>query len=205
MELTVFLKGLLVGLIVCAPMGPIGLLCVKRTLTHGAMWGLVSYLGAATVDGLYCSVAGFGIAVFSSFLVEAKLWLKLFGAAILVLAGLCIFFSNPSEKQGSNSLRGLLSAYTSTFLLMLANPFPLAIYAAMFTTLEIHGWKSDYYLTAMAVAGVFTGSAVWGPVLVGCVRLFGRTIHPTRLLLVNRICGVAMMLAGMGLTAMLFV
>jgi threonine/homoserine/homoserine lactone efflux protein len=205
MELTVFLKGLVVGLIVCAPIGPIGLLCVKRTLTHGWVCGLVSYLGAATVDGLYCSIAGFGIAVVSNFLEDGKLWLKLFGSVIAILAGTCIFFAKPPESREANSLQGLLSAFTSTFLLMAANPFPIVMYAAMFTTLGYSGRQEEYHLTAMAIAGVFTGSVLWAPVLIGCVNLFRPTIHVSRLRLVNRVCGAAIVLAGMGLTAMAFV
>ncbi len=205
MELTVFVRGLVVGLIVCAPIGPIGLLCVRRTLTHGVAFGLVSYLGAATVDGLYCSVAGLGIAVVSSFLTEGRLWLKLFAGTILVLTGVCIFFSSPPKNRGANSLRGLLSAYTSTFLLMAANPFPIAIFAAMFTTFGLHGGQGEYYPIAMAVLGVFTGSVLWAPILIGCVGHLGACVRPAGLRLVNRICGAAMVLTGVGLSAMVFI
>jgi threonine/homoserine/homoserine lactone efflux protein len=205
MELTVFVRGLLVGLIVCAPMGPIGLLCVKRTLTHGYAYGLASYLGAASVDGVYCSVAGLSMVLISTLLTDHKLLLKLFGGAILVMAGFGIFFSKPPERRGTNSLTGLLSAYTSTFLLMAANPFPIAIFAAMFTTLGLGGRHSDYHLTAIAVAGVFTGSALWAPILIGFVSICKPTIRPSRLYLVNRICGAVMVLAGVGVAAAVLV
>jgi threonine/homoserine/homoserine lactone efflux protein len=199
MEPIVFLKGLLVGLFMCAPVGPVGLVCVKRTLTHGTAWGLVSVLGAATVDGLYCSIAGFGLTVVSHFLESVEVWLKVAGGLILVLVGINIFLARPSSDRMPNDVRGLLSAYSSAFLLMVANPFPIVVFAAMFTALGLTGWKGDYLLTATLVMGVFTGSALWAPILVAIVRRFRPNIHTDRLGLVNRISGSIIAILGVGL------
>jgi threonine/homoserine/homoserine lactone efflux protein len=199
MESIVFLKGLLVGLFMCAPVGPVGLLCVRRTLTHGTAWGLVSVLGAATADGVYCSVAGFGLTVVSQFLARGEIWLKVAGGLVLIFVGINIFRARPSSNPITNNVRGLLGAYSSAFLLMLANPFPIVVFAAMFTALGVTGWKGDYLQTATLVMGVVTGSALWAPILVATARRFRPNIHVSRLGLVNRISGSIIAIVGVAL------
>ena len=128
----VFIKGLLIGIFMCAPVGPVGLLSVKRTLTQGRAAGIASVLGAATADLLYCCLAGFGITLISNFLEEKHVWLELAGGLILVLLGINIFFSKPAAQTANNGATNLFSDFTSTFLLMLANPFPLVLFTATF-------------------------------------------------------------------------
>lgn len=200
MEPIVFVKGLLVGLFMCAPVGPVGLICVRRTLTYGASWGLVSVLGASTADGVYCSIAGFGLTAVSHFLESVEVWIKVAGGLILVIVGVNIFLARPHHgNQMPNNARGLLNAYSSAFLFMLANPFPIVVFVAMFTALGLTGWKGDYVLTAILVMGVFTGSALWAPILVAVVRRFRPNIQTNRLGLVNRISGSIIAVLGVGL------
>lgn len=196
MESIVFLKGLVVGLFMCAPVGPVGLLCVRRTLTHGTAWGLISVLGAATADGMYCSIAGFGLTAVSQFLEKGEVWLKVAGGIIIIFVGINIFRARPSSNPMTNHVKGLLGAYSSAFLLMLANPFPIVVFAAMFTALGFAGWKGNYLQTATLVTGVFTGSALWAPILVASVRRFRPNIKAQRLGLVNRISGSLIIIGG---------
>src|SRR5512139_2322421 len=102
MSIFIFLQGFFVGLLLCAPIGPIGLLSVKRTLTHGRAAGVASVLGASAADVLYCALAGFGITLISSFLERQHLWLELSGGLILILLGMRIFFSEPTPKTLTN-------------------------------------------------------------------------------------------------------
>ena len=193
----VFIKGLLIGIFMCAPVGPVGLLSVKRTLTQGRAAGLASVLGAATADLLYCCLAGFGITLISNFLKEKHLWLELAGGIILVLLGIKIFFSKPETQTANNGATGLLGDFTSTFVLMFANPIPLVIFTAAFTALGVPGWKGDFISTAILVAGVFAGSALWAPILVGVATLFRPQLNSGQLRLVNQIAGVIMALLGL--------
>jgi len=201
----VFVKGLLIGLIMCAPVGSVGLLSVRRTLTQGRAAGLASVLGASTADMLYCSLAGFGITLISNFLQEKHLWLELGGGLILILLGIKIFFSEPTQQAPNNGPTGLLGDFTSTFLLMLANPFPLVIFTATFTALGVPGWKGDFVSTAILVAGVFCGSALWSPLLVGVATYFRPQLNLNQLKLVNRISGAIMALLGLILGFLLLI
>jgi threonine/homoserine/homoserine lactone efflux protein len=193
----VFIKGLLIGIFMCAPVGPVGLLSVKRTLTQGRAAGLASVLGAATADLLYCCLAGFGITLISNFLQEKHEWLELAGGLILVCLGIRIFFSKPATQTANNGPTSLLGDFTSTFALMLTNPFPLVVFTATFTALGVPGWKGDFISTSILVAGVFAGSALWSPILVGVATFFRPQLNSRQLKLVNQIAGVIMAVLGL--------
>jgi threonine/homoserine/homoserine lactone efflux protein len=189
MELIIFIKGLVVGLVLCAPFGPIGVLILRRTLVDGRMVGVASVLGASTVDGLYCAIAGFGVTYVSNLLRHEQTALKLAGGLILILVGMRIFLSRPSEKTLKQHGQGLLGSYLSTFLLMLANPMPILLFGATFSALGVHGWKGDYGATVSLVGGVLSGSALWAPLLVTLVSRFKTPFNPDQLRLVNWIAG----------------
>lgn len=196
MEPSLFVKGLIVGLVMCAPVGPIGVLCVRRSLLEGLSSGLVSVLGASTVDLLYCSIAGFGITYISSFLKYEEVGLRIIGGLILILIGTRIFLLRPNERGPKTKGQGLIGAYVSSFLLMLANPLPILVFSAAFTALEVHGWKGDFASTATLVSGVFSGSALWSPILVALVSLFRPQFSTPHLRVVNRFSGA--MIVGFG-------
>ena len=189
MEPIIFIKGLVVGLVLCAPFGPIGVFIVRRTLVDGRMAGVVSVLGASTVDGLYCAIAGFGVTYVSNLLEHEQAALKLAGGLILILVGMRVFLSRPSEKTPKQHGQGLLGSYLSTFLLMLANPVPILLFGATFFALGVHGWRGDYGGTVSLVGGVLSGSALWAPLLVALVSRFKTPFNPEQLRLVNWIAG----------------
>lgn len=192
-----FIKGFLVGFFLCAPMGPIGLFCIRKSLMEGRMAGLAAFLGASTVDGLFCGIAGLGTAYIVDFLRQEQIFVKLGGGLILVLLGLRLFLARPKEKAFKVRGRGVLGAFASTFFLMLANPLPILIFTATFTALGLHGWKGAYVSTAALVAGVLTGSALWAPILVTVVSLFRPQFTPRLLLLANRAIGAIIFGFGM--------
>jgi threonine/homoserine/homoserine lactone efflux protein len=197
MGFVIFLKGFFVGLFMCAPIGPIGLLSVKRTLTHGRAAGVVSVFGAAAADGLYCTLAGFGITLISNLLEREHLWLELAGGLILILLGVKIFFSQSSTETPANDTVGLVADFTSAFFLMLANPVPLLVYTAAFTALGVPGWRGDFLSTAVLVAGVVAGSALWAPILVGVTTLVRPQFNPHQLQIINKVAGAALALFGL--------
>ena len=196
MEPTIFIKGFTTGVVICAPVGPIGLVCVRRTLAHGRMTGLLSMLGASTVDVLYCSIAGLGITWVSRFLIQNNAFIQLFGSLGLLLLGLWLFVTDPREEAPQKEVKGLIRAYCSTFLLMLANPMPILMFTAAFTALGIHGWKGNYASTAMLTAGVLSGSALWAPILVAAASLFRQKCSHWQFRIVNRASGAIIFIFG---------
>lgn len=193
MDIT-FIKGLIIGFSIAAPVGPIGLLCMQRTFIEGRTSGLVTGLGAATADFLYGCIAGFGLTVVSTFLVSQNLWFRLLGGSFLCFLGVRTFFSVPADKAASVKGRGLLKNYVSTFILTLTNPMTIISFAAIFAGLGAH---KDYISAGLLVSGVFTGSALWWFTLSSIVSLFRSQIDSAKLRWINRGSGIILMGAGL--------
>jgi len=201
MSIAFFLRGLLIGFSIAAPVGPIGVLCIRRTLAEGRAAGLISGLGAATADALYGCVAGFGLTFISGILIQQQTALRLVGGAFLVYLGIRTFLARPAEQPASARGSGLLSAYASTFLLTLTNPLTILSFAAVFAGLGLASAGGNYGSAAMLVLGVFRGSALWWCLLSGGVSLFRARLNLRALRWVNRLSGVV--IAGFGIAALL--
>ncbi len=172
MDITFLFRGLIIGFSIAAPVGPIGVLCIRRTLAEGWAHGLVSGLGAASADAIYGSIAGFGLAFISNFLVSQQLWLRLVGGAFLCYLGARTFLAKPAEKASTGKDGSLLSAYASTFFLTLTNPMTIISFAAIFAGLGLAAARGNYGSAGILVLGVFTGSASWWLLLSGAVGIF---------------------------------
>ena len=200
-EIEIFLKGLIVGLSIAVPVGPIGVLCIRRTLAKGRLIGLFSGLGAATADALYGAIAGFGLTILSNFLIGQKLWLHLIGGGLLCLLGVKTFLSKPAEEGTCVEGSSLWNAYLSTFFLTLTNPMTLLFFAAVFAGLGIGSERHHYFAAAILVSGVFIGSAMWWLVLIGFTGILRGLFNFKRQRWLNRISGL--IIIGFGLYAFL--
>ncbi|MBI3233818.1 MAG: LysE family transporter [Bacteroidetes bacterium] len=125
MEMNYFVKGLLIGFSVAAPVGPIGVLTIKRTLTEGRVSGFVTGMGAALADSVYGIIASFGLTVISSFLLTQEFWMKLIGGLFLLFLGIKSLFSKPTSKAANLDSKGLFNNFISTFFLTVTNPTTL--------------------------------------------------------------------------------
>ena len=201
MFISFLLRGLLIGFSIAAPVGPIGVLCIRRTLAEGRIPGLVSGLGAATADATYGGIAGFGLTFISSLLISQQVWLRLIGGTFLCYLGLRTFLTRPAEQAASAKGNGLIGMYASTLFLTLTNPLTILSFAAIFAGLGVASTGGNYLAAGILVLGVFLGSALWWFILSGGVSIF-RTKFTTRgLRWVNRISGIIIM--GFGVIALL--
>jgi threonine/homoserine/homoserine lactone efflux protein len=181
--------GIIIGFSIAATIGPIGILCIKRTISEGRMMGFVSGLGAATADLLYACVIGFGLTIISGFLLDHMTWLRIIGGGILVCIGLQTLFTQPSEKLTSENGKGLIRAYYSTFFLTVMNPMTIIMFAGIMAGLGGGITGNNYLSTSLLVIGIFVGSVLWWAILslgFGSVR---EKIHSNILLWINRISG----------------
>lgn len=201
MELALLLRGLVVGFSIAAPVGPIGVLCIRRTLAEGRAAGLVSGLGAASADAVYGTVAGLGLTFIADFLASQQGWLRLIGGAFLCYLGIKTLLAKPAEQAAPAQGKGLAGAYVSTFLLTLTNPMTVLSFAAIFAGLGLASSTRSYGTAAVVVLGVFLGSALWWLILSGVVGAFRARVDAKTLRWVNRISGVITM--GFGLFALL--
>jgi threonine/homoserine/homoserine lactone efflux protein len=193
------LKGLLIGFSIAAPVGPIGLLCIQRTVAYGRKSGLVSGLGAATADGLYGLIAGFGLTAVSTLLISLQLWVRLIGGAFLLYLGVKVFLAPPAGIAAASAHRGLVSDYVSTVFLTLTNPMTILSFAAVFAGVGLLSSSRDFISASALVAGVVLGSALWWLALSGGVSFFRARFTGKSLKVVNRVSGV--ILAGFAFSA----
>jgi threonine/homoserine/homoserine lactone efflux protein len=198
MHISPFLKGLLIGFSIAAPVGAIGILCIRRTLAEGTVNGLVSGLGAATADAFYASVAGFGLTFISSQLIRQQLWISLIGGAFLCYLGAKIFFSKPAEQEVISARRmSTLGAYGTTFFLTLTNPMTILPFAAIFASFGMGEAGGGYTAAASLVGGVFLGSALWWVILSTGVGLVRSRLDSRWMIWVNRVSGVIIAIFGL--------
>ena len=195
-------RGVLIGLSIAAPVGPIGVLCIRRTLAEGRAVGFCSGLGAATADALYGGIAGFGLTAVSGFLVGQQRWLRLVGGIFLLYLGLRTLLARPAERAAVARGKGLAGAYLSTLLLTLTNPTTILSFVAIFAGLGLaSAARPDYRSAGLLVAGVFAGSALWWLALSGGVGAARGRFTPRALVWVNRVSGL--IIAGFGALALL--
>ncbi|MBD7938003.1 LysE family transporter [Cytobacillus sp. Sa5YUA1] len=190
------IKGLIIGVSIAAPVGPIGILCIRRTIEHGRFVGFVSGLGAATADALYGLIAGFGLAIITNFLIEQQFWLQLIGSTFLCYLGVKIFFSRPSNKSAKAKGNKPFTAYASTFFLTITNPVTILSFIAIFSGLGI----TNNYTTTLSlilVLGVFLGSALWWLLLSNIAGIVTNRMKSFSLSFVNRISGLILLLFGL--------
>lgn len=194
-----WLKGILIGFAIAAPVGPIGLLCVQRTLMRGRLSGVLSGLGAASADALYGCVAGFGLASLANKLLAWQMELRLFGGLFLLYLAWRTWRSQPAIEQAHvrPTRAGLLGDYLSTLALTLTNPITILAFLGIFAGLGLVAEGKDFTAAGLLVSGVFSGSLLWWLLLAGGVGLLRERLNPAALHGINRASGA--LIAGFGL------
>jgi threonine/homoserine/homoserine lactone efflux protein len=196
MESEMFIKGFVIGFSIAAPVGPIGILCIQRTVSGGQVRGLVTGLGAATADAIYGLIAAFGLTFISNFLVAQSVWFRLFGGLFLFYLGLRALFRNPRQQSVSVANSTNFAAYGTTFFLTLTNPMTILFFAGIFAGLGIVSESARYASAALMVMGVFTGSATWWLLLSGATGILRNKMREVNLAWVNKIAGLVILAFG---------
>jgi len=203
------LRGFTIGLAIAAPVGPIGIICIRRTLAYGRLSGFISGLGAATADAVYGAIAALGLTVLSGGLIAAQDWLRMLGGIFLCYLGLRTLFEQPRDFQperltrsvsapgGGLHLRAVLMDFVSTFLLTITNPMTIISFTAIFASLGAVA-QSSPFTTYLVVLGVFTGSASWWLFLSGATGFLRiRFLQPSVQRWVGRISGLLILAFGL--------
>ncbi|GLI86095.1 lysine transporter LysE [Rossellomorea marisflavi] len=201
MDIIFLLKGLLIGFTVAAPVGPIGILCINRTLSKGRLTGFVSGLGAASADAIYGCIAAFGLTFITSFLISQKLWLQLIGGLFLCYLGIQTYRSRPAGHAASARGGGLLKSYTSVFFLTVTNPMTILFFIGIFSGIGLGKSSFDMVSALLMVTGVFLGSAAWWLSLSFGVSLLRKRFSNDSLAWINRLSGIIVF--GFGVFALL--
>ncbi len=163
MEFSLLYKGLILGFSVAAPVGPIGILCINRTVKKGFRSGIISGLGAATADLMYGLIAALGLGVISNFLIEHKIWVQIIGAILLLqLSIITILADRKSNNSVNIGNKNYSKDYISTFALVVSNPVTILFFLAVFANLGLgNSSNSTTFSNSLLVLGVFLGSSLW--------------------------------------------
>lgn len=200
MLLGFWLKGVVVGLVIAVPTGPVGVLCIRRTILHGRLAGLLSGLGAATADAVFGIIAGFGLTFVSDVLLDYQNWLRLAGAAFLLYIGISALTADPLARADSQrDPEGLLADYASTFALTISNPITILAFLAVFAAIGFTGDAATLGGAAILVLGVWLGSLLWWVGLALGTGMVRASFDRQHLVWINRGSGGLLLLSGVAL------
>ena len=193
-------KGMLVGLMVSIPLGPMGVLIIQKTLHKGALSGFIAGMGAASADLFYAAVAAFGLGFVINIVQAHELLLQIIGGIFLIVIGLKIYFDNPirqirQRRQGRVSKTGLLGDYLSLFLTV-SNPITVVVFMAVFAGMSVFGESSSLLGEVLVVAGVLLGGGVWWYTLSTLVNIFRKKFRLRVLITINRVSGMIITILG---------
>ena len=187
------ISGILVGFLASIPLGPIGVLCIQKTINKGHLSGFISGLGAASADTIFSIVAGFGLSFIINFIESQKVVLTIIGAVVLMYLGSKIILTNPAlelRKQRAKKSKNLIGDYFSILLLTLSNPLTIFFLGGLFASFGLVGEGENFHSVAFLVLGVFIGASSWWTVLTTLVNMFRSKFKLRRLLWLNRISGL---------------
>ncbi len=213
-----FFKGLMVGFLIAAPVGPVAIMCIRRTIAQGRIAGYVCGLGATFGDTIFGAIAAFGLGFIAAELIANQVWLRWIGGGFLIALGLKLAFSRhltrraeaqereqEREQDGAaeaapahqrQSLEDHIGNFASSLVVMITNPITLVAFAAIFAAIDIGeiGEKTRWGLSL--VAGVFAGAALWWTLLITAASLFRKRINEQGILWVNRGSGALILVFG---------
>ena len=194
-------KGMLVGLMVSIPLGPMGVLIIQKTLHKGALSGFIAGMEAASADFFYASVAAFGLGYVINTVQTHELLLQIIGGIFLLCIGLKIYFDNPirqirQRRQGRVSKTGLLGDYLSLFFLTVSNPITVVVFMAVFAGMSVFGESSSMLGELLVVIGVLLGGGVWWYTLSTLVNIFRKKFRLRVLITINRVSGLVITILG---------
>jgi len=198
-EFELLLRGALAGLAISAPVGPVNVLCVSRTITKGRLAGIVSGLGAAAADTIYGSVAGFSITFIIAWLTRELFWIRLVGGVLLIAIGAVYYFKRPKSLEETNQNDSPGSDIATTFLLTLTNPTTILSFLAVLAVLGL-GERRHWTLTLFLVLGIFLGAMFWWSLLALISGYFRHRFNDHAVVWMNRIAAFA--IGGFGLITM---
>ena len=193
-------KGLMAGLAIAVPVGPVNVMCASRTLTRGRLAGLMSGLGAATADALYGGIAAFSITFVIQFLQREEFWIRVVGGLLLIAIGV-MYFRKPGQPAiQREERRDVHSDFVSSLLLTMTNPTTVLSFLAVLAMLGL-GESRTWWLTLILIGGIFTGAMIWWIILTIGSNHFRNRVTDRATIWMNRIAGLA--IGGFGILMMI--
>ena len=192
-------RGMLIGLMVSVPLGPMGVLIIQKTLQKGALAGFISGLGAAFADLFYATVAVFGLGFVVNLIQSHELLLQILGGIVLIIIGLIIYFRNPLKQirmRKRVSKKGLLGDFATLFFLTVSNPVTIVVFMAVFAGASVFGDAPSFKIELFVFAGILLGGSLWWYTLSTLINIFRKKFRLRVLITINRISGILITILG---------
>jgi len=190
MDLGLPLRGLAAGFIIAAPVGPVNVFCIQRTLEKGWKPGIVAGAGAAVGDSLFGGIAGFSISIVIQFLLQEEFWFRLIGGLLLIVIGVMYYFRRPPSLTAGQNGGSAHSDFATAFFLTVANPTTVLSFLTVLATLGL-GSRRPLWETSLLIAGIFCGSMTWWLILASGASLLRYKITDQTMGWMNRVAAVA--------------
>jgi len=196
--LEIIIKGILIGLCISVPLGPIGMLTIQRTLNRGPKYGIATGLGATTSDLIYTIITLFFLSFVLDFIEEHRFVIELVGSLVVALFGWYIFQSNPATQPKPNETvkHSLLSDFVTSFGLTFSNPLVLFVLIALFARFQFIGNKTTLFVSICGILSILGGALLWWNLLTILVSKFKNKLNMRELKLINQITGIIILLIG---------
>lgn len=198
MVLELLIKGIIVGLLASIPLGPIGIICIQRTINKGKVSGFLSGMGAASADTIFAAIAGFSLTFIISYIEEKHIIFQAIGGIIVLLLGIKIFYTNPIRQLRRHKRRkdNLLEDYLSVLLVTITNPLAVFLFIALFASLGVVNEGTSFLLSLIATSGVLIGATLWWYILTTLVDTYRAKFRLKRLWWINKISGAIIFTLG---------
>jgi threonine/homoserine/homoserine lactone efflux protein len=205
METALFIQGIIIGIALAAPIGPIALICIQRTLAEGRLHGIISGIGVATADACYAAVVAFGLALISDFLLARQWFFRLFGGIVLIGVGIRIFLSKPPDTTVKPEHESFFRDYYTMLALTTANPLTILFFTIIIPAFSVVIGETSSVSPALFVIGVFIGEGLWWICLCGILGSMRTYLNRVRLSLINRLAGLFIAIFGVAMIVSLFI
>ena len=203
MDISVFIQGMIIGLTLAVPVGPISFLCIQRAVTGGRLHGIISGIGVASADSFYAGVTLFGLTAISGLIIAHQFSLRLAAGVVLILVGIRIFLSIPASLSRKTGHETYLKDYLSMVAIAIANPLTLIFYVAILPGFGVVFHENSVLSVSEFVGGVFFGSTLWWIILCGSIGSVRSRISDDHLRLINRVSGVLIVIFGLGMVLLI--
>jgi threonine/homoserine/homoserine lactone efflux protein len=200
-----YIQGIIIGLTLAVPIGPISLLCIRRAITGGRLHGIVSGIGVATSDSLYAIVAVLGLTVISGIILAHEVFFRAVAGIVLIAVGFKVFLSVPSEPGENEGQVSYPKDYLSMLAITLANPLTILFFIIVLPGFGVVPGGTSLSTSAEFVLGIFSGSVTWWIILCGSVGTVRSRLTPRHLQVINHISGILIVVFGIGTLLLLLV
>lgn len=184
-------KGIIIGIVVSAPLGPVGVLCIQRTLNKGRWYGFVTGIGATFSDLIYAMITGYGMSFISDFLSRHILYLQIFGSVLLMIFGIYTFRSNPvrSIRPTSPNKGTYIHNMFTAFMLTLSNPLIIFLFIGLFARFGFLSPEINIFEHLTGYIGIAAGAILWWFTITFAVNKVRKHFDVRGIWIINRVIG----------------